>query len=102
MKKLFFKMSPDVRKKLLCFIFINYRQYILELGEAKNKNKKIKKYNLLHHRTRNSSLGAVGSVLFVDSMCVFHFYREKTGREEDLRFNLRTRWKANTDVRSEK
>lgn len=27
---------------------------------------------------------------------------EKTGREEDLRFNLRIRWKANTDVRSEK
>lgn len=59
-------------------------------------------YNLLHHRTRISSLGAVASALFVDSMCVFHFYREKTGREADLRFNLWTRWKANTDVRSEK
>lgn len=59
-------------------------------------------YNLLHHRTRISSLGAVAPALFVDSKCFFHFYREKTGREADLRFNLWTRWKANTDVRSEK
>lgn len=76
-------------------MFINYRQYILQLGGGCE-------YNLLHHRTRISSLGAVAPALFVDSKCVFHFYREKTGREADLRFNLWTRWKANTDVRSEK
>ena len=29
------KMSPDVRMKSLCFMFINYRQYILQLGGGK-------------------------------------------------------------------
>lgn len=80
-------MSPDVENKLFCFVFINYRHCIFRLWEEK-------KYNLLHHRTTNSSLGAVGSVLFVDSNCVFPFYRAQTVGEEDLRFNLRTRWKS--------
>lgn len=65
MKKSFHKMLPDVVEKLLCFMFINYRDISPSWGGE---------YNLLHHRTRNSSLGAVGSGLFVDSMCVFHFF----------------------------
>lgn len=37
--KLFFKMSPDVREKSLCLMFINYGQYILELrGGRGEKN----------------------------------------------------------------
>lgn len=71
MKKSFHKMLLDVVEKSPCFMFINYRDISLSWEGGK--------YNLLHHRTRNSSLGAVGSGLFVDSMCVFHFffYREK-------------------------
>lgn len=34
--KVFEKMSPDVRTKLLCFMFINFRRYILELGGGGN------------------------------------------------------------------
>lgn len=68
------------------------------------------KYNLLHHRTINSSFfsGASGFGLVCEFyVCLSFFQRENQGgrvrgREEDLRFNLRTRWKANTDVRSEK
>lgn len=66
MKKSFHKMLLDVVEKLLCFMFINYRDISPSWEGGK--------YNLLHHRTRNSSLGAVGSGLFVDSMCVFHFF----------------------------
>lgn len=64
-------MLLDVVEKSPSFMFINYRDISPSWEGGK--------YNLLHHRTRNSSLGAVGSGLFVDSMCVFRFffYREK-------------------------
>lgn len=39
--KLFFKMSPDVREKSLCLMFINYRQHILELRGRRGKKNTI-------------------------------------------------------------
>lgn len=89
------KVNPDVRMKSPCFMFINYRQYILELGGGKNTiccttGQEIHPWVLW-----------IQACLWIQRVS-FVFCSEKTGREEDLRFNLWTRWKAKTDVRSEK
>lgn len=42
------------------------------------------------------------SVLRVSSCLWIQRVQEEIGREEDLRFNLRTGWKANTNVKNEK
>lgn len=97
MKKSFHKMLLDVVEKLLCFMFINYRDISpsWEGGKIQFAAPQDKKF----------ILGCCGFRLVCGfNVCIPFFFlqREKTGREEDLRFNLRARWKANTDVRSEK
>lgn len=85
------------------FMFINYQQYIPKLGMVRRRRcgcVGVGVRNIICCTT-GSFLGCCGPwpCLFADSMCAGGGKKKK---EEDLRFNLRTRWRANTDVRSEK